>query len=64
MANHITVDDAAKLLNVDARTIRRWCESGKLKAERVGKGAHSVWLIDPASIEGVKRNPRGRQQKK
>lgn len=46
-AEALSVSQAAKLLNKDAATIRRWCESGKLKAKKI-KG---VWAIDRLALK-------------
>lgn len=40
-------------LDVDVRTVQRWCASGRLDAEKVGGHKRGIWLIDPASVEKV-----------
>ena len=35
-----TASEIARELGCDARTVRRWCEDGVLKAERPGDGGH------------------------
>ena len=32
----LTVNQAARILNIHANTIRRWCDKGMLKAYRIG----------------------------
>jgi len=39
---NLTTAQAARLRNVDPSTIRRWCESEKLKAIKMGRD----WIID------------------
>lgn len=40
-------------LNVTVRTVQRWCASGRLDAEKKGRGQRGIWLINPASVEKV-----------
>ena len=40
---YLSVKEAAAQLDVDPATIRRWCASGKIECQRVGK----VWLSLP-----------------
>ncbi len=49
----LTVSQAAALLKVSERTIRRRCEAGKLAARLDSNESGSVWLIDAAAISAV-----------
>lgn len=42
----VTPAQAAPRFGVDEKTVRRWCESGRLRAERHG----SRWRIDRAAL--------------
>jgi capsular exopolysaccharide synthesis family protein len=42
-----TVVEAAKMLGVSTSTIRRWCKTGRLKAERM----RWRWIIEPAELQ-------------
>ena len=46
----ISPDEAAQLLSVDARTIRRWCDTGRLAGEKQGR----FWRVDAGSVEALK----------
>jgi excisionase family DNA binding protein len=46
----LTVAEAAALLHVSERTIRRRCESGKLPARLEHTEAGKLWRVDPAGI--------------
>lgn len=63
MENYLTTTQVAALKGVDERTVRRWCADGKVKASSIGEAPHKIWLIDPASIEEVERDSRGRKGK-
>lgn len=42
-----SVSDAAKMLNVNEETVRRWIRDGKLQAKRaVGRGGNTLYLED------------------
>lgn len=43
----LSVTQAAEILRVNRSTIVRWCQSGKLKARKVG----NQWIIDKAEID-------------
>lgn len=47
----LTTQDAAELLNVTYRTIRRWCAAGKLPAQRTSGG---WWVIRRQDVEKLK----------
>ena len=46
ISTFLTATQVAARLNVTSRTVRNWCESGHLRAERFGKS----WMIDPAAL--------------
>ncbi len=46
----LTVSQAAAALGVSERTVRRRCENGKLKAERVSGESGATWSIPLASL--------------
>jgi len=46
----LTIQEAAKLTNVSARTIRRRVKDGSLHAEKVLRDGREVWMIDPGSL--------------
>jgi excisionase family DNA binding protein len=49
----LTVDEAALALNRSVATVRRWCQQGRLAAQRVGR----QWLVQRQAVEQLK--PRG-----
>ena len=46
----MTIRQAAKVLGLKVRTIRGWCITGKIRAERVGK----YWIIPEEEIYSVR----------
>ena len=48
----ISIDRASPLLGRSIRTVRRYCEKGKLQAQKPGKN----WQIDPISVEKLLEN--------
>ena len=46
----LTIQEAAKLTGVSARTIRRRVKDGSLHAEKVLRDGREVWMIDPGSL--------------
>jgi len=40
-------------VEVDTRTVQRWCKTGRLAARKVGSNRRGVWLIDPDSLQRV-----------
>lgn len=46
----MTIRTAAGILGLKVRTIRGWCISGKIRAERVGK----YWIIPEDEIYSVR----------
>ena len=53
---NLTAAQVAARLSVTSRTVRNWCESGHLRAERFGKS----WMIDPQALVGFVPPTRGR----
>ena len=53
MSNLVTVSEAAELLGVSTRTIRRWESEGKIKATRT-EGNHRRFEV--ASLLGKKQD--------
>lgn len=53
---NLTTSQAAQLRKVDTSTIRRWCESGKLKAVKWGRD----WQIDADDLAQFQPKPVGR----
>lgn len=47
-SKYISIREAARILNVHTETLRRWDNSGKLKAQRVGPRQDRKYL--PADI--------------
>lgn len=50
---YLTPVQIAERLNVTRRTVTSWCESGRLRASRVG----GRWRIDPADLEAFLQTP-------
>lgn len=46
MPKSLTTSQAAQLCHVNTSTIRRWCETGKIRAVKVGRD----WMIDGDSL--------------
>lgn len=57
MSEFITVREAAKILDYSGWTVTDLCKRGKIKAQKI----NGVWLIDPASLEGIKHQKTGRK---
>ena len=51
----VTVEEAAAMLNLSARTIQRRCQRGKLQARQVEGEFGEVWEIDRAAVETMQR---------
>lgn len=45
----LSLHDAAKSLNVGITTLRSWCQSGKIKAQKTNQGS---WIIERQSLMG------------
>jgi hypothetical protein len=45
----LSLHDAAKSLNVGITTLRSWCQSGKIKAQKTVQGS---WIIERQSLMG------------
>ncbi len=56
---YLTTQQAADRMGIAAVTVRALIAQGKLRADRLG----SIWAIDPDSIKGFSRSPRGRKRK-
>jgi len=59
----ITAQDAARITGYSECNIILMCKAGKLKAhkEKVNGIGRKKWLIDPASLEGIKHHKVGRK---
>ena len=57
MSKIISVAEAAALLHVSERYVRRLCRDSRLDARLLGKG---TWLIDPESVTAFSKLPDGR----
>lgn len=44
---YLTVEEVATRLRVNPKTVRRWCQAGKLTATRAGR----LWRIKPIDVE-------------
>jgi len=42
----LTIEEVAKVLKVNKRTVYRWIESGDLKAARIGRKTYRVFESD------------------
>ena len=42
----LTIDDVAKILKVNKRTVYRWVETGDLKVSRIGRKTYRVFESD------------------
>lgn len=58
LSKMLTTKQAGSRLDLDPRTIKRYCREGKLKCEKIGRD----WLIPEAEIERYERErkPKGR----
>src|SRR5688572_29382890 len=61
--DYVTVDEAAKLLNVAPSTIRRWIREGYLPADRIGKRRVAIRRADLATLITPARPPVDRDGK-
>jgi hypothetical protein len=52
----LTSGDVARIYGVNECNVRRWCESGKLAATKLGH----IWVIDSEALKEFKRPKRGR----
>jgi len=49
-AEEINVKDAAKIAQVDGRTIRRWLHAGLIVGRQIGEGKTSAYLVSKQSL--------------
>jgi DNA (cytosine-5)-methyltransferase 1 len=56
MVNRLTVNEVARRLNKTPRWIRELCQTGQLKADKLGRD----WLIDPKSVEQYEHGQNGK----
>ena len=49
----ITAAEAAERVGVHSNTIRRWLETGRAKGQLVKVSGRTMWLVDPASLDGA-----------
>ncbi len=57
----VTVSEAAKILGVSERTIRRYADTGKLSGQRVaGPNGQDEWRIHARSVQQIPRPDRAR----
>jgi len=61
MTNLLSVTEAAAARGVDVSTVRRWCSTGILKAQRLGARS---WMIDAADLDGFEAPKRGAPRRK
>lgn len=47
-----TIREVANLLRVDGSTVRRWCEAGRIKAQKIG----NAWRVHSTVVDEVRRN--------
>lgn len=57
----LTTKQAAAILGIAARTVKDYCQDGKLKAQKFGRD----WLIEEKDLAAFQqeRKPRGRPRK-
>jgi excisionase family DNA binding protein len=56
MPGYLTLTKLSDRLGVNTSTLRRWCKTGKLPAEKYGK----TWLVKESEIPAdLKRDKRG-----
>lgn len=54
----LSVKQAADLLNLAPRSVLYRINTGKLRAEKIGDGATSAWVIRVADVERALRDQR------
>lgn len=65
MSDHtlLTVAEVAKRRGVIGSTVRKWCQTGRLVAKKVGVGNRATWLIAEESLAGFVPPSPGRPRK-
>lgn len=62
---YLTTKDAAKLLKRNEKTIRNWCNSGKLRSTKLGKGGKKDrYYITRESIDVLLRGWRYEERRR
>jgi excisionase family DNA binding protein len=56
----LTVREVAEYLKLSRTTIWRWCNEGKLKAFKVGRG----WRVHRSEVERITLDSRSRDEKR
>lgn len=54
----VTSIEAAEIAKVSERTMRQWCDAGKVKAKQVGRN----WIVLKSSLKDVKKSTKGRKR--
>lgn len=55
---YLTVEEVAAKLRVNPKTVRRWCQAGKLIATRAGR----LWRIKPADLDAFMQVPEVKEE--
>ena len=59
----LTVEEVAERFGVAGATARKWCQDGKLVAEKFGVENRATWLIAEESLAGFEPPSGGRPSK-
>ena len=59
----LTVEEVAERYGVAGATVRKWCQDGKLSAEKFGVENRATWLIAEESLAGFEPPSGGRPSK-
>ena len=57
--DHLTVAQAANLLDESRWTVARRIRAGELKAEKIGDGPTAAWMIRRSDVERLAKKLRG-----
>ncbi len=63
LAGMMTAEEVADRFGVTGTTVRKWCQDGKLNAEKFGVGNRATWLIAEESLAGFEPPSAGRPNK-